>query len=316
VISVQHDVSAPGTGHPALRTPEGRIYDLGYQPYTGPRQGTGRALYALFRYSLRRAWALGRPFRSKVIPWGLAVLAMIPALIGLGVAALFARFARPDDEGFQLFSYQGYYGTIATLILLFCTAIAPELVCPDQRQRVVTLYFSRSIGRFGYVGAKLGAMLAALLAFCIVPQVVLFMGNAMASRDTWGYIQDHLGTLPRILAAALLISLYFGSTSLAVASFTTRRIYAAATFFALMVLSNAVAGALHAALNNEASRRIALFAFFDVPIAATYWIFDRDNGGTIAAVVKLPQAVWFLAAVGYTAVALFALLWRYVRLQP
>lgn len=299
-----------------LRTPEGRIYDLGYQQYTGPRQGRGRAMISLFRFSLRRAWAIGRPFRSKIIPWGLAATALIPALVGLGLAALFSRFAPATEEGGQIVSYQGYYGLISTLFVLFCTSVAPELLCPDQRQRVLTLYFSRFVGRMGYVAAKLAAMLAALLAFALVPQIILFFGNALASRDTWGYMQDKADVLPRILAAAVLVSLYFGSISLAIAAHTGRRIYAAAAFFALMVLSNAVAASIHLALDNDVSRYLSLLALFLTPLEAVQWIFGRTTTTGLAGEVHLPQEVWFLAACAYTLIALFVLLWRYVRLSP
>jgi ABC-2 type transport system permease protein len=304
------------TSDSGLRTPEGRIYDLGYQQYTGPRQGRGRAVVSLFRFSLRRAWAIGRPFRSKIIPWGLAAMALVPALVGLGAAAMVSRFNLGDGESFELFSYQGYYGYISTLFVLFCTSVAPELVCPDQRQRVLTLYFSRYVGRTGYVAAKLGAMLAAMLAFALTPQIILFFGNALASRDSWGYIQDKADVLPRIVAAALLVSLFFGSISLAIAAHTGRRIYAAGAFFALMVLSNAVAASIHLALDNDTSRYLSLLAIYEVPLAAVQWIFGREGGGALAGEVAIRQELWFLAAVAYTLIALLAMAWRYVRLSP
>jgi hypothetical protein len=240
----------------------------------------------------------------------------VPALVGLGVAALFSRFAAATEEGFEIFSYQGYYGLIATLFVLFCTSVAPELLCPDQRQRVLTLYFSRYVGRTGYVAAKLGAMLAALLAFALVPQVLLFFGNAMASRNTWGYMQDNADVLPRIVTAALLVCFYFGSISLAIASYTGRRIYAAGAFFALMVLSNAVAASIHLALDTDVSRYLSLLAFYEVPLAAVQWIFGREGGGALAGEVMIRQELWFLAAVAYSLIALLMMAWRYVRLSP
>jgi ABC-2 type transport system permease protein len=298
------------TDHGQVRAPQGRIYDLGYQRYTGPRQGRGRALMALFRFSLRRAWAIGRPFRSKIIPWGLLVIALIPALIALGIAALVS-------EGFSPIHYENYYELISILILLFCTSVAPELVCPDQRQRVVTLYFSRALSRPDYVLAKLGALLAALLAMALLPQAILFAGNALASKDSLHYVRDNLDKVPRILAAALLVSLYFGSISLAIAAHTTRRIFAAGAFIAAMLISTAVMGSVHATLNNDLSRHLALLALSDVPIAATHWIFDSsDTGGALAATVDLPQELWMLAATGYTVLALLALTLRYRRLVP
>src|SRR5262245_42707477 len=95
----------------------GRIYDLGYQPYVGPRQGRPRAVQALFWAAFRRAWGIGRPFRAKLAPWSLFGFALIPALITLGIAALGA-------EDFSPFRYENYYDWISRIFLLFCTAAA------------------------------------------------------------------------------------------------------------------------------------------------------------------------------------------------
>lgn len=287
--------------------PAGRIYDLGYQRYTGPRQGRARAVRALFRAGLRREWGIGRPFRSKVAPWGLLAIALIPALIELGIAALVS-------ERVTLFSYEGYYGTIARIILLFCTVVAPELVCPDQRQRVLSLYFSRPLGRDDYVLARLGALVTALLVITLAPQTLLFAGHAFNATDTLGYVRDNLDKIPRIIAAGLLVSLYFSSIALALAAHTVRRAYAAGGFIGLMLISTAVTASVHATLNNDASRYAALLALSEVPIVAARWFFDAGPPRGLASSVDLPLELWLAAAVTYTVLALLLLARRYRRL--
>ncbi len=301
--------SQPPNSNSRSQPAEGRIYDLGYQRYTGPREGRPRAVRALVRAGLRRAWGIGRPFRAKLAPWALFAIALVPALVALGIAALIG-------ERFSPIRFENYYANIARILLLFCTAVAPELVCPDLRQRVLTLYFSRSVGRLDYLLARLGALFISLLIISLTPQIVLFVGNALAATDSARYVRDNLDALPRILAAGLLISLYFGSISLAVAAHTTRRVFAAGGFFALMLISTAVAASVHATLENDPSRALALLALSEVPIAATAWIFDAPPPAGIATRVDLPPGLWLLAALTYSALALLLLVRRYLRLAP
>ncbi len=278
----------------------GRIFDLGYQRYTGPREGRRRAIATLFWSGLRRVWGIGRPFRAKLAPWGLLALALIPALIGLGIAVLVGRVFSP-------FRYDNYYQHIARVILLFCTVAAPELLCPDRQQRVLSLYFSRALSR--------GALLAAMVVVCLAPQALLYLGSTFAAPDTLGYMLDNLDVIPRVLGAALLISLYFSATSLAVAAYTPRRIYAAAAYFALMAVSTVAVGSIHATLNSDLSRYLALLALSEAPVIAAGRFFHAAPQGGLAAAVDLPLMLWLLVALAYTAVALLVLVYRYTRVE-
>ncbi len=313
----ESNVAAQGTGgnssgirrppSPDPRLPSsGRIYDLGYQPYTGPREGRGRALAALYRSGLRRVWGIGRPFRAKIAPWGLFVLALLPALVALGIAAFVSERLSP-------FRYENYYGAIARILLLFSALAAPELLCPDRRQRVLSLYFSRAVARSDYVAARLAALLTALLTVALIPEALLFAGNAFAAADAAAYARDHLDVIPRIVAAGLLVSLYFGAIALAVSSLTTRRVFAAGGFIALMLISTAVVASVHATLDNDLSRYLGLLALSEAPIAATAWIFGAAPAG-LARAVDLPLGLWALAAAAYIATAFAVLAGRYGRL--
>jgi ABC-2 type transport system permease protein len=287
---------------------EGRIFDLGYQPYRGPREGRRRAVATLFWSGLRRVWGVGRPFRAKLAPWGLLALALIPALIGLGIAVLVGQVFSP-------FRYDNYYQHIARVILLFCTVAAPELLCPDRQQRVLSLYFSRALSRGDYVLARLAALLAAMLAVCLAPQALLYLGSTLAAPDTLGYVRHNLDVIPRVLGAALLVSLYFSATALAVAAYSPRRIYAAAAYFAVMVVSTLAVTSLHATLDTDLSRYLSLLALSEVPVIAAGRFFHAAPQGGLAAAVDLPLMLWLLVALADTAVALFVLVYRYTRVE-
>ncbi len=66
----------------------GNIYDLGYRGYDGERLGRRYAVTSLYIYSLRAIFGLGRSAWAKVFPFGLAIIALIPATIQLGIAAI------------------------------------------------------------------------------------------------------------------------------------------------------------------------------------------------------------------------------------
>lgn len=301
--------NVPPAGIPQPEPAAGRIYDLGYQQYVGPRKGQSRAVAALYRAGLARAWGIGRPFRAKLAPWILFGIALLPAMVALGIAALVSERLSP-------YRYENYYSVISRIFLLFCAVVAPELLCPDQRQRVLSLYFSRAVSRLDYVAARLAALLTALLIVALIPQVLLYAGNAMAATDTLGYVRDNLDKIPRILGAGLVVSLYFGSIGLAVASLTTRRVVAAGAYIALMLISTAVVASVHATLNNDLSRYLGLLALSEAPIAAIAWIFDAPVPDGLARAVHLPSGLWMLATAVYIVIALAVLVRRYQRLTP
>ena len=75
--------------------PGGDIYDLGYQAYDGPRLGRRSAFGALFRNALRACYGIGRGGRAKIVPIALGGLAVLPAVLAVGISALAAQ-ARPQ----------------------------------------------------------------------------------------------------------------------------------------------------------------------------------------------------------------------------
>ena len=62
-------------------TPAGNIYDLGYRRYDGIRKGRGYAIWALYLASLRSAFGMGRRPSSKIIPFALAFILLVPAVV-------------------------------------------------------------------------------------------------------------------------------------------------------------------------------------------------------------------------------------------
>jgi hypothetical protein len=219
----------------------GAVYDRGYRAYEGERGGRAAARAALFRASVRRALGLRRPWRQKVAPFVLLGIASIPAIVYVGIA--YVTRDTPASE-FEFVTYRSYLA-VSNTMLLFVALTAPDMMCPDRRQHVLPLLFARPLTGVDYVLAKVGAMFAILFAFSFLPQVVLFVGQMLVSDDgALRYARDNAEVMWQVPAAAALLSIYYASVGVAVASLTSRRIIAGATIIGLFLVSNIVSNVL------------------------------------------------------------------------
>jgi ABC-2 type transport system permease protein len=239
---------------------------------------------------------------------GLALVASIPAMIQLGVAAIVPR-------ELEVVGHHEYFGFTSIIIALFCAAVAPELTGRDQRTRTLSLYFSHSLTRDDYVTAKVAAMLSALFLVAIAPQLMLLAGNAVAGDDALDYFVDHLDQVPPILGAAALVALVFSSISLAIASQTSRRPFSTAAVLGTFVILATLAEILVSATSGDVQMYSILVSPRDVLDGAVRWMFgapyepgspvDRSGAG---------GGLLLLASFAYVAVALAVLYRRYRRL--
>ena len=131
----------------------GVIHDLGYRPYTGPRRGEGAIADALFVTGFRNAFGLGRSGKSKVLPFLLLVLNLLPAVITLGVVVLVGVSELPIP-------YVEYASTTQVLLGIFVAAQAPVLFSRDLRHGSISLYLARPLRAGSYALARWAALLA------------------------------------------------------------------------------------------------------------------------------------------------------------
>lgn len=298
----------PRSSLPTPDSPAGRIFDIGYQPYRGPREGRRRALAAIYTTSLKSVFGIGRGGKAKIIPFGLLALTLVPALIALGISTLLGA-------NFSPIRYENYFNQVSVLLTLFCALAGPELLCPDRRNRTLSLYFAHAVTRLDYAAMKGAALVTALFLIAVAPQLLIFIGNSFATDGGWDYVRDNLDVLPRILLAGLVLSLYLGLIALAAASLTPRRIFAAAGYLALMLISSAAAAAIWETFRTEEARAVILLSFGVLPFGATAWIFDAPPEGIVRE-TDLPGELLFAAVLAYAALALAIIVWRYLRWEP
>ncbi len=293
----------------------GSIYDLGYQRYEGRRLGRAYAFRSLYVHGLAAAFGIGRSTRSKVVPIGLFVIALVPAVIELGVTALAGDVVRPVR-------LDNYFSLVGTVMLLFCAAVAPELMGRDQRNHVLSLYFSRALERRDYALARFAALLTAMLLIALVPEVVLYLGTALVRSDPVGYIVDHLDQPGPIVASGLVISLQVSGVALAIAAMTPRRAYATGGIVAFWFISDGL-GSLIASVSQGPTTFSAselAWTHYGVLLSpslvgdgAVRWFFGT-GGDAIIQQVNLPGWWYVAAALVYAGVGLAVVLRRYARI--
>jgi ABC-2 type transport system permease protein len=289
--------------------PAGAIYDVGYQRYEGVRLGRRHATWALYIHSLRGVFGIGRSLWSKVASIGLAVFALIPAIIQLGIAAI-------APEEVEVFRPEDYYVLIEIVLAIFCAVVAPELVGRDQRTQTLSLYFSRALRRQDYALAKFGALVTGMLAITVIPQTIMFVGNGLAANNFGDYLQDNWADLPAILASAILLSGLIAGIGLVIAAQMPSRWYSTVGIIAAFVLTSIIAGSVFETTDQSIGRFSLLFSPFLVVQGFTLWFFDASpEPDSPLAVANLRGVVYAIDAVLATLLMLTLLFRRYEKIS-
>ena len=222
-----------------MREREAEVFDLGYQHYTGRREGRNRARFAVFENGVRTVLGIGRGGRAKILPVGLFIAVMTPAVVFVIILSFIGDGASDFIPG-----PGDYYSIVSVILIIFGAIMAPELLCPDRRDNVLPLYLVRPLTSTDYVLARFLAFFVIALALVYAGQIVLQAGLVLTASDPVDYVRDNWLDVPRILGVGVLIALFISVAPLAVAAFTTRRAYAAAFVIAAWLLLNSISDGL------------------------------------------------------------------------
>jgi len=297
---------------------EGTVFDIGYQRYTGPREGRTRSRLGVYKNGLRTALGIGRGGRAKIIPWVfIAVLGVIGLVMAL-VAGAADRFVGPEAvEQLNLPSHSDYYGIASVLFFVFGAVVAPELLCPDRREGVINLYLVRPLTGSDYVISRWLAFFTVMAVVAWFPQIILLIGLAMGAPNPIDYLRNNWLDIPRLLAAGLAIAAYTTTLALLTASFTTRRAYASVFLVGLFVITVPFTAGVASEIGGVAGQWISMFNLTNIPVHVNDLIFGEVSEVTAEAPASELSAGILVGWYFLWTVVPAGILWtRYRRLTP
>ena len=279
----------------------GVIHDIGYQRYEGPRLGRAYASRSLFTHSVRGAYGLGRSAWAKVLPFGLASLACMAALVLVVVNTQLPT---------QVIDYVGIASTFTYAATVFVAVVAPELVSTDLRSNLLSLYLSRPLRRTDYALTKLAALAAAVFVMLGAPMVILFLGMAFSTDDGLTGVLGEAGGLLQGFLAAAIHAVVLAALALPFASLSGRRVFATGMIIAVSLLTAPVAAALSEFSTGDAAYLANLINPISLVNGIDRWLFD---GGTFD--VGPYGAVFGAVALALTVVGTACTVWRYRKVK-
>lgn len=302
--------AASGTGG------AGTVFDIGYQSYTGTREGRNRSRLAVFSNGVRTALGIGRGGRAKVLPWVFIGLLSFIAVVMALIAGAASRLGGPDATD-GLPSHGDFYGIASIILFIFAAVVAPELLCRDRREGTIHLYLVRPLTGGDYIASRWAAFAAVMIATAWLPQIVLLIGLTMGAPDPLAYLAANWLDIPRFLAAGVVMAAYITTLALLTASFTTRRAYAAVFLVGLFVISTPFTVGLAQDVGGTVGAWISMFNLTNIPVHVNDVIFGAPSEITEDAPAR-QLAAWIRVAwyVGWTAIPGAILYYRYRRLTP
>lgn len=288
--------------HHAASTPSGdaRIFEQGYRRYDGPRLGTAGAMRAVYKAAMQRSLGLKRSARFKVIPIATAVMAYVPAIVFVGIAALL-----PDQLEEVVPDYANYYGFVTAAIVLFVAFVAPEVLCTDRRTGMLGLYLAGPLSRDQYLLAKTAAVASVIGVVTLGPPLLLIIGYSLNDVGPTS-VGEATKLLLRIVGAAAVVTAWYTVISLAISSLTDRRSFASAGIILLVLVSASVVSALVRGANLSPWLRLG--DVYNLPFELVRRIYGIEGEREFGRLTTLPLA---LGAGAITVVGLVVLRTRY-----
>lgn len=299
-------------------TATGTVFDIGYQSYSGAREGRMRALTAVYKDGVRIALGFGRGPRAKVLPWFfIAVLSMIGLVMAIIAGAANTLGGDGTAEKMSLPTHSDYYGIASMILFVFASIVGPELLCRDRREGTISLYLVRPLTGADYVAGRWLSFLSVLLLATWLPQTILFLGLCGGSPEPLKYFQSHWLDIPRFLAAGLVLSAFLTTIAMLVASFTTRRAYAAVFLVGLFLITTPFTVGVAQGMQGTLAQWLSMFALSNIPLHISDMIFAKPSELTennhAKELGKTVLVLWYLAWI----TVMGAVIWfRYRRLTP
>ncbi|HSM01491.1 MAG TPA: hypothetical protein VK960_03480 [Acidimicrobiia bacterium] len=247
---------------------EGVVFDLGWRPHDGPRLGRAGARRALYKDGLRRVLGLRRRARSKVFPFTLMAIALLPALFFVAFSVIAGEF----DPTATLFGHSQYFDLTGALVLIFTALASSELLVPDRVNGTLAIYASRPLTVGDYVAMRAASLATVVFGFLWLPHVVLFLGRAWVNGFAT-YVGDNWEVLWETALSSAVYFAAYAPLGFLIAAFSKRTSVAAGVYLGVITISSAAArGLLEAGFDF-----VAVFAFQHHPGYVKDWIMDSTT---------------------------------------
>lgn len=280
------------------------IHDIGYRPYHGPRQGRWGIIAGLLRHGALSTFGFGRSGKAKALPFALLAMALVPALVLVGIMSFLGLSA-------DLLNYAGYQQNISFFVILFVAAQSPVLFTRDLRSGVISLYLARPLGATTFALVRWGSLVLAILAFVITPLVVMFVGGLAAGAD----LSDELPRWLVAMAGAVLLAMLLATVGAVVSSLTMRRGLAVGGSIVVLFLGLGMTVVLQEVSNAQGQQGVATWLGLLSPLVLVDAV-QHGLGGASSSFEAPPGDVgttllMLLVALGLAALGLMLLVRRY-----
>lgn len=270
----------------------GVIHDIGYRGYDGRRESDPALARTLYATGLRHAYGLGRSGRSKVLPFLLLGINLLPALIIVGVVTIVELDELP-------LTYAAYTSQLQMVVSLFAAAQAPVLFSRDLRHRSIVLYLARPLSPALFALTRWASLTTAVLVFTVLPTLVLYAGGLLAGLDA-GHETPLM--LKSVALQVLLACLLAGITGV-ISSWALRRGFAVVASIIVLIVVVGVVIIFQAISQEESLTTVGEIAGLFSPWTLHNGLAEAwDSGGR--SIVSL-SASWVIAYVA-TALAISA----------
>ncbi|RPI21668.1 MAG: hypothetical protein EHM57_06320 [Actinobacteria bacterium] len=201
-------------------------------------------------------------------------MAILPAVVFVGFAFLTANFTPEAESPFA--SHAEYFNLVGGVVFLFIALAAPEMLIPDRKEGVLSIYASRPMRADDYVWARAAALALVLLGFLLVPHILMYVGFAALSPDGIARaLIENSGDLPKIVLTAIVYVAGYVPIALLIATFAARKSVAAGIFLVGMPILTGIGNNLVEASDFPGHRYGALLSLTEHPAHVRDWIFDR-----------------------------------------
>ncbi|WP_425955651.1 ABC transporter permease [Xylanimonas sp. McL0601] len=293
--------------------PTGVIHDIGYRGYGGTRLSRRRIGFGLYTHTLRGIFGLGRAAKSKVVPFGMVIVMLLPAVI---LAVISVVGASQGGLTEPVLPYTRFAMVTQAAIAIFVAVAAPQAVSLDLRFHTLPLYLSRPLERVDYVRAKLAALATAVFLLIAVPLLVMYLGALAAEFDagtqTVGFLKG--------LGGAVMFAVVLACVSLLIASLTSRRGFGIAGIITALVFTYATVTSLEALVasgsaNSSSAGWIGLFSPMTLVDGVQVWAFGAEPSSPAGPPSDTAGLVFLVVLLLLVVVCYWALVRRYRKVK-